>query len=86
MSATIHPVDPSPRVLVVIEQPLLAHYVTLALNHGISLTRVAENTEEALAMLTTWRPHLAVIDMDLAHGAILERARLHRHPPPTASR
>jgi DNA-binding response OmpR family regulator len=73
MGATIHQVDPSPRVLVVIEQPLLAQYVTLALNHGISLTRVAETSEEALAMLTTWRPHLAVIDMDLAHGAILER-------------
>jgi two-component system, OmpR family, KDP operon response regulator KdpE len=73
MSATIHQVGPSPRVLVVIDQPLLAHYVTLALNHGISLTQVAETTQEALAMLATWRPHLAVIDMDLAHGAILER-------------
>ena len=73
MSATIHQLGTSPRVLLVIDQPLLAQYVALALNHGISLTQVARNTEETLAALATWRPHLAVIDMDLAHGAILER-------------
>jgi len=65
--------DAAPRVLLVIDQPLLAQYVALTLNHGISLTQVAENTEETLAALTTWRPHLAVIDMDLAHGAILDQ-------------
>lgn len=73
MSATIHKLGASPRVLLVIDQPLLAQYVALALNHGISLTQVAENIEETLSALTTWRPHLAVVDMDLAHGAILER-------------
>jgi two-component system, OmpR family, KDP operon response regulator KdpE len=73
MSATLHQLGTSPRVLLVIDQPLLAQYIALALNHGISLTQVAENTEETLAALTTWRPHLAVIDMDLAHGAILDR-------------
>ena len=72
MSATIHQTGTSPRVLLVIDQLVLAQYVTLALNHGISLTQVARNTEETLAALTTWRPHLAVIDMDLAHGAILD--------------
>src|ERR1051325_3430494 len=73
MSATPHQLGTSPRVLLVIDQPVLAQYVALALNHGISHTRVAENTEETLAAIATWRPHLAVIDMDLAHGAILER-------------
>jgi DNA-binding response OmpR family regulator len=73
MSATLHQLGTSPRVLLVIDQPLLAQYVTLTLNHGVSLTQVAQNTEETLAALTTWRPHLAVIDMDLAHGAILDR-------------
>jgi two-component system, OmpR family, KDP operon response regulator KdpE len=73
MSANVHQLTPSPRVLLVIDQPLLAQYVTLTLNHGISLTQVAENTEETLAALATWRPHLAVIDMDLAHGAILDQ-------------
>jgi DNA-binding response OmpR family regulator len=73
MSANVHQLGTSPRVLLVIDQPLLAQYVTLALNHGISRTQVAQNTEETLAALTTWRPHLAVIDMDLAHSAILDR-------------
>src|SRR4026207_1904367 len=73
MSATIHQVGISPRVLLVIDQPVLAQYVALALNHGISLTQVAENAEETLAALTTWRPHLAVVDRGLAHGAILAR-------------
>jgi len=73
MSATIHQLGTSSRVLLVIDQPLLAQYVALALNHGISLTQVAQNTEETLAALTTWRPHLAIVDMDLAQGAILER-------------
>ena len=82
MSASVHQLTPSPRVLLVIDQPLLAQYVTLALNHGISLTQVAQNTEETLAALVTWRPHLAVIDMDLAHGAILDRLG-YTAPPPT---
>ncbi|MEO7909697.1 MAG: response regulator, partial [Roseiflexaceae bacterium] len=72
MSATIHQLGTSPRVLLVIDQPVLAQYVALALNHGISLTQVARTTEETVAALTMWRPHLAVIDMDLAKGAILE--------------
>ena len=73
MSSGIHQVGASPRVLVVIDQPLLAQYVTLALNHGISLTQVVQNVEEATSALVSWRPHLVIVDMDLAHGAILER-------------
>ena len=73
MNLRTQPFDSAPRVLLVIEQLVLAQYVALTINHGISQTKVAQNTEEALDMITTWRPHLAVIDMDLAHGAILER-------------
>src|SRR5690349_2922537 len=51
MSATLHQVGTSPRVLLVIDQPVLAQYVALALNHGISLTQVAQNTKETLAAL-----------------------------------
>ncbi|MEO7911745.1 MAG: hypothetical protein ABIV47_19030 [Roseiflexaceae bacterium] len=53
MSATIHQLGTAPRVLLVIDLPLLAHYVPLALNHGISRTQVAQNTAETLAALTT---------------------------------
>jgi two-component system KDP operon response regulator KdpE len=73
MSATIHQLGSSPRVLLVIDQPLLAQYVALALNHGIAHTQIAQNAEETLATLTTWHPHLAIIDMDLDHRAILDR-------------
>lgn len=65
--------DAPPRVLLVIDQPVLAQDVSLALNHGISQTHVARNTEEALAAIPTWQPHLVIIDMDLAQGAILQQ-------------
>jgi two-component system, OmpR family, KDP operon response regulator KdpE len=65
--------DSAPRVLLVIDQPVLAQYVALALNHGISLTQVVQTTEETLTALATWQPHLAVVDMGLAHGAILDQ-------------
>ncbi|NTW96948.1 MAG: response regulator transcription factor [Oscillochloris sp.] len=65
------PFDAAPRVLLVIDQPVLAQYVSLTLNHGISQTQVARNTEEALTAISTWRPHLVIVDMDLARGAIL---------------
>lgn len=71
MNPHTRPFDAAPRVLLVIDQPLLAQYVSLTLNHGIAQTQVARSTAEALAALNTWRPHLVIIDMDLAHGAIL---------------
>jgi two-component system, OmpR family, KDP operon response regulator KdpE len=63
----------APRVLLVIDQPVLAQYVTLALNHGISQTQVASTTEEALTAISSWRPHLVIIDMDLMRGSVLEQ-------------
>jgi len=65
--------DVAPRVLLVIDQPALAQYVGLALNQGISQTQVARTTDAALAAVAKWRPHLVIIDMDLARGAILEQ-------------
>lgn len=73
MSSYARSFDAPPRVLLVIDQPVLAQYVSLALNHGVSQTQVARNTEEALAAVPNWRPHLIIIDMDLAHNAVLER-------------
>ncbi|MBX0328342.1 response regulator transcription factor [Oscillochloris sp. ZM17-4] len=65
--------DSGTRVLLVIDQPLLTQYVSLALNHGIAQTQVALDAVEAQAVLSAWHPHLAVVDMDLARGAILEQ-------------
>lgn len=61
------------RALLVIDQPVLAEVVKLALEHGRYSTRLAKTLEEAAAALTGWRPHLAIVDMDIAGSAILER-------------
>jgi DNA-binding response OmpR family regulator len=71
MNPHTRPFGAAPRVLLVIDQPVLAQYVSLALNHGISQTQVARDTEGALAAISTWRPHLVIIDMDLARGGML---------------
>jgi two-component system alkaline phosphatase synthesis response regulator PhoP len=61
------------RTLLIIDRPVLAEVVKLALNHSSFCTRVAENAEDAAAALEEWQPHLAVIDMDVAGGEILDR-------------
>jgi len=67
------PVRTPRRVLLVIDQPVLAEVVKLALNHGRFQTDVATTAPEALAALAQRRPHLAVVDMDLAQGHMLEQ-------------
>jgi DNA-binding response OmpR family regulator len=72
------PVSPA-RALLVIDQPLVAGVVEMALNHGTYTTRVALNAAEADAMLAEWQPHLAVVDVDVRDGEImgwLEQARV----------
>jgi DNA-binding response OmpR family regulator len=63
------------RALLVIDQPALAEVVKLALNHGQYTMRMAQTVEEAAAALTEWRPHLAILDMDIAGSTILDRLR-----------
>ncbi len=73
----------SARVLLVIDQPVLAKYVAFAINHGSYLTQVTQTAAETLAAISTWQPHLAVIDMDIAHGEILN---LLSYTNPTVTR
>jgi DNA-binding response OmpR family regulator len=61
------------KVLVAVAQPLIAEIVRLALNHGQFLTNSARTGAEAEVALLEWRPHLAVIDMDLGDGELLDR-------------
>ncbi len=61
------------RVLLVLDQPVLAEVIKLALNHGRFRTEVAATVAQALATLAQQRPHLAIVDMDLAEGHMLER-------------
>jgi DNA-binding response OmpR family regulator len=74
------------RVLLVLDQPVLASVVELALAHvhGRFRARVAPDAAAATALLGAWRPHLAVVDVDLARGAML--ARLGYTAPPSAAR
>jgi two-component system KDP operon response regulator KdpE len=68
------------RALLVIDQPVLADLVRLALAHGNYSTRVAHTVEGAAGALTEWQPHLAILDMDTAGSAILDRLRPAHQP------
>ena len=61
-----------PSVLVVVDQPVLAEVIRLALSHAHLQTRVAPSERAALTALGAEPHHLAVIDADLADGAILD--------------
>jgi two-component system KDP operon response regulator KdpE len=60
------------RALLVIDQPVLADVVRLALSHGHYSTRDARTGNEARTVLAEWQPHLMVLDMDSSATAILE--------------
>jgi DNA-binding response OmpR family regulator len=60
-----------PLVLLVVDQPVLAEVIRMALNHGRFTTQVASNVTEANRLLASWRPHLAIIDMDIGNDDIL---------------
>src|SRR5437016_6107674 len=68
------------RVLLVIDQPVLAEVLKLALNHGSYSTCMAPTLEEATVVLGEWRPHLVILDMDIAGSAILKRLRPAQAP------
>jgi DNA-binding response OmpR family regulator len=61
------------RVLLASDQRLLADLVELTLNHSVCVTRTAEDVPAAEAILAEWRPHLVVLDMDVAGGMTVRR-------------
>src|SRR3989440_9101461 len=69
------------RVMTVMDQPVLAETIRLALNHGRFKTRTVRDEAQAIALLGEWHPQLAIIDMDLGKGEILDR--LLAAPTPT---
>ena len=71
MSDSDIPASSPARVLVLVEQRLIAEMIKLTLNHGIYVTRDAQDVYEATALLGDWQPHLAVIDMDIG-GRLLQ--------------
>jgi DNA-binding response OmpR family regulator len=58
-------------VLLGIDQPALAESVKLALRRSACLTQVARSAEEIRGTLQRWRPHLVVIDLDIAEYEFL---------------
>ena len=46
--------------------------INLTLNHGVYVTREARDMPEATVALREWHPHLAVIDMDIGGGLLLQ--------------
>ena len=60
---------PSPRVptrvLLVLDQPVVAELIKLTLDHGVFEIRQAGGAAEALVVLGQWRPHLVLLDMEL---------------------
>jgi two-component system KDP operon response regulator KdpE len=64
--------DPA-RVLVMVEQPLIVDVIKLTLNHGMYVTREAQDVDEAAAVIGEWHPHVAVIDMDIGGDRLLQQ-------------
>lgn len=73
MTADLRELREPARVLLVFDRPVLEALVVLALTHGRYVTRVARTEAAATSALREWRPHLAVVDMDLARDTILAR-------------
>ena len=67
------PLSEPARVLVMVDQPLIVDVIKLTLNHGIYVTREAQDVDEAAAVIGEWRPHVAVIDMDIGGDRLLQQ-------------
>jgi DNA-binding response OmpR family regulator len=52
------------RALVLHERPLVVDLIELTLNHGMFVVRAAIDLTDAETILATWRPHMAIVDMD----------------------
>jgi len=61
------------RVLVVLDQPLLAAVVRLTLEHGFCITQDASDLVQATKILAEWHPHLVVADMEIDSLELLQR-------------
>jgi DNA-binding response OmpR family regulator len=62
------------RVLVAMDRPTVVKVIELALKHGQFETRSVKDTAQADALLGRWQPHLALIDVDLEQGKLLDSA------------
>ena len=52
------------RALVLHDRALVVDLIELTLNHGMFVVRAATTLADAEEILSSWRPHLSVVDMD----------------------
>jgi DNA-binding response OmpR family regulator len=60
------------RVLLVLDQPLVAQLVRLTLGHGLYETRTTTTGAQAVTVVASWQPHLILVDVDLEDGRTLK--------------
>jgi DNA-binding response OmpR family regulator len=60
--------DDARRALLLLDHPIVVDLVQLTLNHGLFVVRAASTLEDAVSIVDSWSPHLAVIDMDHEHA------------------
>jgi len=72
-------VDTPTRVLIVMDRHLVAETVAFTLNHGVYLARTVQTLPAAATLVSDWRPHLAVVDMDLDGSDFLDQIGLAGH-------
>lgn len=56
------------RVLILIEDPALASLIGFALRHGKCEQHLVGTVVECQAAVSTWEPHLLLVDIDAEHG------------------
>ena len=72
--------DRAVRVLLVISDKPLANTIDLTLRHGHYVRRTTETVDDARASMTSWKPHLLLVDIDTEAGAgiqLIDEARSH---------
>jgi DNA-binding response OmpR family regulator len=63
------------RVLLVLDQPLLVEAVQVALSRRAFVTSIAWDGAAAADASSRTQPHLAVVDLDIAQGAVLDQLK-----------
>lgn len=64
------------RVFGLLNSLVLANTVVLTLIHGVCLTRVARTVSEGDTILAGFRPHLAIVDVDMGNDRLIQRLGL----------
>ncbi|HEV7663075.1 MAG TPA: response regulator, partial [Chloroflexota bacterium] len=70
------------RILLIVEQPVLAELVRTALSHGYFTIQSASRWQEVSRLAFEWHPHLVLLDLELGEGGLLNRLKGLPNPIP----